>query len=79
MIRANVQIKKSVENFQLRIKESIDFADKLARKGMIEQLAPDKALNTNIFTNSVDSIILDYRHGIETGINYLHQSKINKN
>lgn len=77
LIRANEQIKKSVENFQTKIKESIDFAEKLHKKGIIEQLTPDKALNTNIFTNSIESIVLDYRHGLEVGINYLHRKKIN--
>jgi predicted patatin/cPLA2 family phospholipase len=73
IIRANDQIKKSVENFQQRIKESIEFADVLALQGKIKQIVPEKALNTNIFTNSVESIILDYRHGIEAGANYLHK------
>jgi predicted patatin/cPLA2 family phospholipase len=73
MISANKKIKMSVENFQLKIKESIEIADTLQKEGKIQQIMPDKILNTNIFTNSIQSIILDYRHGVEAGVHYLHK------
>ena len=74
MINANEKIKKSVENFQSKVKESTDIADILDKDGIIEQIMPDKALNTNIFTNSIQSIVLDYRNGIEAGVNYLYKT-----
>jgi predicted patatin/cPLA2 family phospholipase len=74
MINANEKIKKSVENFQSKVKESTDIADLLDKDGIIEQIMPDKALNTNILTNSIQSIVLDYRNGIEAGVNYLYKT-----
>ena len=73
MIRANEQIKKSVENYQMKLKESAEYADNLSKTGRIKQIVPDKALNTNIFTNSVEGIILDYRHGLEAGMNFVNK------
>lgn len=75
LIRASEQIKKNVESFQLNIKNSIDYIDNYKGSSRIEQIAPEKELKTNIFTNSVESIILDYRNGLEDGLNYVY-SKI---
>jgi predicted patatin/cPLA2 family phospholipase len=74
LMRANEKIKVNVENFQLKIKQSIDIADFLQKEGKIQQILPDKILTTNIFTNSIRSIVLDYRHGIAAGVHYLHKS-----
>ena len=70
-IRANEKIRADVENFQIKVKESIDYIDTLSPHIKIDQIAPDIVLNTNIFTNSVKNIELDYRTGLESGLNYI--------
>ena len=45
--------------------------DTLSPHIKIDQIAPDLILNTNIFTNSVKNIELDYRTGLESGLNYI--------
>ena len=75
LIRASEHIKKSVENFQTNIKEAIDFMDTYNGSAHIEQIAPEKDLKTNIFTNSVESIILDYRNGLEDGLNFVSNKR----
>ena len=78
-LRANVKIKSDVENFQIKIKESLDYIDTLPNHIKIDQIAPDVVLNSNIFTNSVKNIELDYRTGLEAGLNYIHALKNKKN
>ncbi len=72
-IRANEKIKTDVENFQNKIKASIDYIDTLGPDIHVEQIAPEVVLNSNIFTNSVRNIELDYRTGLEAGLNYIHK------
>jgi predicted patatin/cPLA2 family phospholipase len=74
-IRANQKIKDDVENFQNKIKESIDYIDALPEHIKVDQIAPKVVLNSNIFTNSVKNIELDYRTGLEAGLNYIHSLK----
>ena len=74
-IRANQKIKDDVENFQNKIKESIDYIDTLPEHIKVDQIAPKVVLNSNIFTNSIKNIELDYRTGLEAGLNYIHSLK----
>ncbi len=60
-LRASEKIIEDVENFQLNIKASLDYIETLPEHIKVEQIAPDVPLNTQIFTNSVKSIELDYR------------------
>ena len=74
-LRASEKIIEDVENFQLNIKSSLDYIDTLPEHIKVDQIAPDVPLNTQIFTNSVKSIELDYRTGLECGLNYLQKVK----
>ena len=74
-IRAHDKIKTDVENFQIKIKDSIDYIDTLPPHIKVDQIAPEVILNSNIFTNSVKNIELDYRTGLEAGLNYIHNLK----
>ena len=74
-LRASEKIIEDVENFQLNIKASLDYIETLPEHIKVEQIAPDVPLNTQIFTNSVKSIELDYRTGLESGLNYLQKIK----
>ena len=75
LIRASEHIKSQVENFQINIKKAIDFVDTYNGSTIIEQLAPEKDLKTNIFTNSVESIVLDYRNGLDDGLKFVFQKR----
>ncbi len=76
ILKASDSIKQQIENFQLKIKESIDYIGHLADSSFIHQIAPESGLNTNIFTNSVNSIALDYRYGLEAGMKSVHEQKL---
>jgi len=75
ILNTNENIKKHIENYQLKLKESIDYIDSIKNQIKIDQIAPEKSLNTNILTTSVNSIILDYRYGLEAGLNYVASNK----
>jgi len=75
LLKADENIKKHIENYQLKLKSSIDYVETIKNKIKINQISPVKALNTNILTNSVNSIILDYRYGLELGLNYVANQK----
>jgi hypothetical protein len=57
------------------LKSSIDYIETIKDQIKIDQIAPEKSLNTNILTNSVNSIILDYRYGLELGLNYVAKQR----
>lgn len=76
ILKASDSIKQQIENFQLKIKESIDYVDHVQTDSVIHQIAPETGLNTNIFTNSVNSIALDYRYGLETGLKFVYEQKM---
>jgi predicted patatin/cPLA2 family phospholipase len=71
LLKADENIKKHIENYQLKLKSSIDYIETIKDKVKIDQIAPENSLHTNILTNSVNSIILDYRYGLELGLNYV--------
>lgn len=75
LLKADENVKNHIENFQLKLKNSIDYIDSVKGEIKIDQIAPEKSLNTNILTNSVNSIITDYRYGLELGLNYVANQK----
>ena len=72
-IRDNNHIKHAIENYQQKLKDSIDFANNHSKDGLIKQIVPENPLKTNIFTNSIQSIIADYRYGLEMGLNFVYE------
>jgi len=74
-LKADENIKKHIENYQLKLKSSIDYIETIKDQLKIDQIAPESSLNTNVLTNSVNSIILDYRNGLELGLNYVANQK----
>ncbi len=78
LLKASPELKVHVGNFQQKLKDSIDYIDTIDKSVSLQQIMPDKPLNSNIITNSVNSIILDYRHGLELGLNYVHNQRISK-
>ena len=74
-LRASDKIISDVERFQLNIKASIGYIDDLPKHITVEQIAPKTPLNTQIFTTAVKNIELDYRAGLEAGLNYLQSKK----
>lgn len=77
-IRDNDHIKHAIEHYQHKLKESIDFADQSKDGVNIKQIVPEIPLKTNIFTNSIQSIISDYRYGLEVGLNFVYESRKGK-
>lgn len=48
-----------------------DFVDNPPTDLRITQLAPEKLLTSGTYMNSVESILVDYRHGLDLGIQYV--------
>jgi predicted patatin/cPLA2 family phospholipase len=74
-IRDNEHIKHAIEHYQHKLKDSIDYADQFIDGITIKQIVPEIPLNTNIFTNSVQSILSDYRYGLEAGLNFVFEQR----
>lgn len=74
-LKASDKIIEDVENFQSNIKDSIDYISTLPKHIKVDQIAPKVPLNTQIFTTAVKNIELDYRAGLEAGLNYLQMVK----
>jgi len=74
-LKADGNIKKHIENYQSKLKSSIDYIETVKDFVSIAQIAPEKSLNTTILTNSVSSIILDYRNGLELGLNFVSNQR----
>ncbi|MEJ6506310.1 MAG: patatin family protein [Crocinitomicaceae bacterium] len=74
-IRASEKIISDVENFQNNIKVSLDYIESLPDYIKVDQIAPKVPLNTQIFTTSIKNVELDYRAGLEAGLNYIQGMK----
>ena len=74
-IRASEKIISDVENFQNNIKVSLDYIESLPDHIKVDQIAPKVPLNTQIFTTSIKNVELDYRAGLEAGLNYIQGMK----
>lgn len=74
-IRASEKIISDVENFQNNIKASLDYIESLPDHIKVDQIAPKTLLNTQIFTTSIKNVELDYRAGLEAGLNYIQRMK----
>ncbi|MEJ6590088.1 MAG: patatin family protein [Crocinitomicaceae bacterium] len=74
-IRASEKTITDVENFQNNIKASLDYIETLPGHIKVEQIAPKIPLNTQIFTTSIKNVELDYRAGLEAGLNYIQENK----
>lgn len=74
-IRASEKIISDVENFQNNIKVSLDYIESLPDHIKVDQIAPKVPLNTQIFTTSIKNVELDYRSGLEAGLNYIQGMK----
>jgi len=75
IIRDNPPIKAHVENYQYKLKESVDFANQLEKEINLHQIAPAQPLTTNIYTYSVSNIIQDYRYGLHEGLIFVNKQR----
>ena len=61
-------------NQHVKFNESIDYILNPPSGIKIEQIAPEKKLQTGGYTNSRVALDLDYRYGLEMGLDYLKKS-----
>ena len=69
--RNEQQLRECFENNHIQYNESIDYINNPPKDLQITQIAPEVPLQTGTYSNSVDLITLDYRHGVECGISFL--------
>ena len=77
--RKNPSLKKSFDNSHSIYNESLDFLENPPVGVKIRQIAPEQELKSGTYSYSSDSLIRDYRHGLDLGLYYLQrQRKLSK-
>jgi len=66
-------LKKIFSESHKRFNASIDYIAEPPSDVKIEQIAPEKKLKTGVYTNSKSALDLDYRYGLEAGLDYLNK------
>ena len=56
--------------------ESLDFINNPPTDLKIIQIAPEETLNSGAYTYSAKSLMEDYRNGLDLGLSYLHEVKL---
>lgn len=67
-------LKKIFSNSHKRFNSSIDFIANPPNEVKIEQIAPKKKLKTGVYTNSKNALDVDYRYGLELGLDFLNRN-----
>jgi predicted patatin/cPLA2 family phospholipase len=62
-------------NQHVKFNESIDFILNPPTGIKIQQIAPEQKLKTGGYTNSKVALELDYRYGLEKGLDFLNSLK----
>mgnify|MGYP002628828924 CR=1 FL=1 len=71
----NPGLKKIFSNSHKRFNASIDFINNPPTGITIHQVAPLKKLKSGVYTNSKNALNIDYRYGLEVGLDYLNLPK----
>lgn len=70
--RGNTNLKACFENNHKKYNESIDFINSNPDNVVINQIAPISPLMAGTYSNSVSVISKDYRHGVQKGLDFIH-------
>lgn len=73
--RNNPILKECFESNHLVYNETLNFLENPPPNVRIEQIAPDKPLRSGTSSYSESSLLSDYRHGLDLGIQYLHRKQ----
>jgi predicted patatin/cPLA2 family phospholipase len=71
----NPGLKKIFSESHKRFNSTIDFISAPPKGIEIRQIAPEKKLKTGVYTNSKSALDVDYRYGLEVGLDFLNQNK----
>lgn len=71
--RSNSKLKACFENNHRKYNDAIDFINTKPKGVTIRQIAPEIPLLTGTYSNSISVITKDYRHGMQRGLDFLHQ------
>ena len=69
--RNNPALKQCFETSHLVYNDTLDFLERPPKGLKIQQIAPEQALRCGTYSYSVDSLMADYRHGIDLGLQYI--------
>ena len=70
--RSNRDLRACFENNHKKFNASIDFMNNPPEGLNLTQIAPTMPLQTGTYSNSIKLISVDYRYGLDCGLNYLH-------
>ena len=72
--RSNSNLQTCFENNHKRYNDSIDYINTLDSKIKIEQIAPEVPLLTGTYSNSIEVLTKDYRHGVQLGLDFMYKN-----
>ncbi len=75
--RSNTSLQTCFENNHKKYNDSIDFINSISDKVHIRQIAPEVPLMTGTYSNSIDVLTLDYRHGVQLGLDFIFKQEKN--
>tara|TARA_R110002072_G_scaffold282761_1_gene445797 strand:+ start:20256 stop:21098 length:843 start_codon:yes stop_codon:yes gene_type:complete len=70
--RSNSKLQACFENNHKKYNGAIDYINSNSGEIKINQIAPEVPLLTGTYSNSVSVITKDYRHGMQCGLDFLH-------
>ena len=73
--RKNLSLKKSFDTSHAIYNESLDFLENPPAGVKIRQIAPDSELRSGTYSYSSESLIRDYRHGLDLGLYYIQRQR----
>ncbi len=68
-------LKKVFEESYKKYNESVDFIESHPSEVVIEQITPTKLLKSSTYGYSKNTIMNDYRYGVDKGLNFVHNKK----
>ena len=75
VFRSNENLKNCFETNHQKYNESIEFLNNPPADLTIKQIAPDSPLRAGTYSNSVNAITADYRHGVQAGLDFIFKVK----
>ncbi len=73
--RSNQNLQTCFENNHKKYNDSIDYINNLPKSIKVQQIAPEVPLLTGTYSNSIDVLTKDYRHGVQLGLDFIMKNR----
>lgn len=72
VFRSNKNLQNCFENNHIKYNESIEFINNCPKDLVIKQISPESPLRAGTYSNSIHAITVDYRYGVQAGVDFLN-------